>query len=92
MHGYHIELARHALGLTKGRTVSFRMHFVAGKGHHDHAAWMEMVAAEDATRVDGAKLHYGGDDLFLLTQKGAEKALRPGEELSEEDFPNWKPK
>lgn len=89
MDARHKELARHALGLTNGRTVSYRMHFVAGKGHVDHAAWMEMVAAEDATRVDGAKLHYGGDDLFLLTQKGAEKALRPGEELNDEDFPHW---
>lgn len=45
MHDYHIELARHALGLNNNRTESYRLHFVAGKGHPDHAAWMEMVEA-----------------------------------------------
>lgn len=86
MHEHHKELARHALGLTHHRDTSYRNHFVAGKGHVDHAAWMEMVAAGDAHRVDGAKLHYGGDDLFHLTRQGAEKALKRGEYLNDEDF------
>ena len=78
-------LARHALGLNGRRDTSYRNHYVVGKGAPDHAAWMEMVAAGDATRTDGAKLHYGGDDMFNLTRQGAEKALLPGEHL-EDDF------
>lgn len=85
MHAHHKELARHALGLDGRHDTSYRNHFVVGKGCPDYGAWMEMVAAGDATRTDGAKLHYGGDDMFNLTRVGAEKALNAGEHL-EDDF------
>lgn len=79
------ELARHALGLNGRRDTSYRNHFVCGDGDKHHAAWLAMVAAGDATRITGEKLHYGGSDLFSLTRQGAEKALLPGEFL-EDDF------
>jgi hypothetical protein len=79
------ELARHALGLTRNR-VSFRNHFVTGEGGPDHAIWMEMVAAGQATRRAGNELT-GGDDLFRLTRVGAGAALNPRERLCPEDFP-----
>ena len=82
----HRDLARHALGLDGSRAVSYRNSFVAGAGHTDHPAWMEMVAAGLAIRRDGAKLPYGGCDLFHLTRAGAEAALAKGESLDPEDF------
>lgn len=83
-----IELARHALGFQRPQIKqSYRNSFVAGPGHDDHAAWIEMVSAGDATRIDGATIPFGGDDLFHLTKTGAQKALRRGERLSPEDFP-----
>ena len=81
-----IELARHALGLSGDTKVSYRRHFVTGPDTVDYPHWIEMVASGDARRRDGTALT-GGDDLFLLTRKGAEAALKPGERLSERDFP-----
>ena len=79
------ELARHALGLPNTRKRSYRKHFVAGEGHDDYDTWIEMVAAGDAIRRRGSVLS-GGDDIFLLTRVGAEKALDKGERLDPEDF------
>lgn len=81
------ELARHALGLDGRRGMSYRNRFVTGPGCTDYPTWMEMVHAGLAVRRDGAKLPFGGDDLFHLTRDGAEAALRPGESLDPEDFP-----
>lgn len=81
-----IELARHALGLPNSKRTSYRNHFVTGEGGDDHAAWSMMVNEGDALRRKGSVLT-GGDDLFLLTHKGAEKALKNGEKLDHEDFP-----
>lgn len=36
MNAQQKDLARHALGLVNGRTTSFRLHFVCGKGHVDY--------------------------------------------------------
>jgi hypothetical protein len=80
------DLARHALGLDGRRTMSYRNRFVAGPSHDDHPAWLEMVRAGLAVRRDGAKLPFGGDDLFHLTPDGAHAALMPGETLDPEDF------
>lgn len=81
-----IDLARHALGLTRSK-VSFRNRFVTGPGGADYNAWLDMTAAGNAVRVAGEKLPFGGDDLFCLTPAGAQKALRKGESLDPEDFP-----
>lgn len=81
-----IDLARHALGLTREETRrSYRNHFVAGPNHGDYEEWMKMAAAGMAFRrqVGG----FGGDDLFHLTRPGAEAALRAGDSLDSEDFP-----
>lgn len=79
------ELARHALGLRNDQHRSYRNRFVAGPGHQDYPAWVQMVKAGDA-RLCKVKW-FGGDDLFQLTAKGAAAALLPGESLDQEDFP-----
>lgn len=84
------ELARHALGLTDGRTRSYRNRFVAGKGHADHPDWLRLVKRGLAGRRAGVKM-FGGSDLFWLTRQGAELALKPGETLDPEDFPDGAP-
>jgi len=81
-----IELARHALGLDGRRTASYRNYFVCGPSP-DYSEWCDMVDEGDATRTDGSKLQFGGDDLFRLTLQGARKALLPAETLDREDFP-----
>lgn len=80
------ELARHALGLTGERKRSYRNSFVCGAGQSDHSLWMGMVQDGDAVKVDGKRLPFGGDDLFVLTTIGASRALRDGETLDPEDF------
>jgi hypothetical protein len=80
------ELARHALGLTDGRTRSYRNAFVCGKSHPDFADWKRMVRKGLASGRSG-KAMFGGDDVFWLTRKGAQAALGPGESLDPEDFP-----
>lgn len=72
------ELARRALGLGGGRTMSYRNRFIAGPGHNDFGVWVEMVREGLAIRRD---------DLFLLTADGAHGALMPGDTLDPEDFP-----
>lgn len=86
-----IELARHALGLSNGRRrkVSYRNYFCASPGHADYADWAQMVAAGVATMRLGGKM-FGGDDIFYLTKAGAHEALRAGERLAAEDFPDLK--
>lgn len=82
-----IELARHALGLDGRRTHSYRNSYVCGPSP-EHTEWCDMVEEGDATRTDGSKVHFGGDDLFRLTLQGARKALLPAETLDREDFPD----
>lgn len=85
-----IALARHALGLNGRCKMSYRNRFVAGPGHSDYDNWLAMVEAGEAIRRQGSELT-GGDDWFRLTFKGALLALRPGETLDEEDFPEEAP-
>lgn len=81
-----IKLARHALGLDRAHPTAYRNYFVTGEGCADYEAWKQMVANGDATRRDGAKLPFGGDDLFNLTKQGADKALQPGEQIGPDCF------
>lgn len=81
-----IELARHALGLDGRRVESYRNHFVAGKDHDDFGEWIAMCAAGLARRRVNSRMA-GGDDVFWLTIDGATAALKPGEKLDPEDFP-----
>lgn len=80
-----IELARHALGLGNGRSVSYRNRFVCGLDHWDYADWQSMSDHGLAKRY-GPKQIFGGDYCFILTREGAEMALKPGERLDAEDF------
>lgn len=87
-----IELARHALGLTQQRRKSYRNRFMAGPGHADYDEWLAMVTNGDADRVGAESVPLGGDDdIFYLTPSGAQAALREGEELDPEDFPEIGP-
>ena len=79
-----IELARHALGLTRNKQ-SFRNHFVAGPGR-DFDGWMDMVSAGHA-KVQESELLSPGQACFWLTERGARAVLRKGESLCPEDFP-----
>jgi hypothetical protein len=80
-----IELARHALGLPNDGRLSYRNYFTAGPGHPDFHEWMAMVSAGDAITEKRSGL--GGDHLFWLTLSGARKAMLPGEEIDDSDFP-----
>ena len=81
-----IELARHALGLTRSRLVSFRNHFCAGPYHEDFTEWEAMVAAGFAVKRE-SKVLPPGDVMFHLTRAGAEQALKPGDVLDPEGWP-----
>ena len=83
-----IELARHALGLPNRNNKSFRNRFIAGLQHPDYADWFGMVLDGNAEWRSGEKVPFGNDWLFWLTPAGAQKALRPGEQLDKEDFPD----
>lgn len=78
-----MKLARHALGLPNKQNTSYRNRFCTGKDCPDHAVWEEMVAAGFAKKVTGTV--WGGDDMFLLTLKGALLARNNKEHLSQED-------
>lgn len=82
-----VGLARHALGLGNGRRVSYRNYFVTGPRTDDYAHWMAMVRAGNAYRRAGNAI-MGGDDIFYLTTAGARAALKHGERLDPEDFPD----
>ncbi len=82
-----IELARHALGLDGRRKQSYRNRFFAGSGHDDFDDWQEMVAA-GAAKVRPPVPGLSSDHAFWLTLDGAKEALRKGESLDREDFPN----
>jgi hypothetical protein len=79
-------LARHALGLDRRQKRSYRNRFITGPGSTDHPAWMQMEKEGNARRRAGSEIT-GGDDLFVLTFKGALAAMEPGESLCAEDFP-----
>lgn len=84
------ELARHALGLSgvvsSRVTVTFRNFYCAALASPDHAEWLAMVVAGEATGRPNA-LSPATADLFFLTRAGAQAALQPGESLDPEDFP-----
>lgn len=85
-----IELARHALGLPTKSGQSYRNRFICGTGHRDYNEWKGMVAAGYATTTGSHPAH-GGAERFELTPFGANFALRAGERLDPEDFPNTPP-
>lgn len=77
------KLARHALGFPNKTNQSYRNHFCTGQGSTDFPLWEEMVAAGEAIKQSGP--HWGGDDMFHLTLKGALQARDAKEHLSRED-------
>jgi hypothetical protein len=70
----HIVLLHHTLGLSPERRVPFRNHFMAGDGHHDQAALLELQAAGLMTRA-AAPEWMGGGDCFRVTDEGKSLAL-----------------
>jgi hypothetical protein len=83
-----VDLARHALGLPNDNRRSYRNSFIAGLGHADYDDWYAMTKNGYATRRDGVKEPFGGNDVFRLTRTGAEAALVAMETLDSEDFPS----
>lgn len=79
------ELARHALGLKDGRTVSFRNSFHAGPGHADYDDW---IAMRDAGHARHQPAQGSGYDVFWMTYAGAHLVVEDGERLDPEDFPS----
>lgn len=79
-----IKLARHALGLPNKQDTSYRNRYVTAE---DDAHWTAMVANGEAKMRPAASLPFGGDAMFWLTTKGATAALKRGEKLCHEDFP-----
>lgn len=80
------ELARHALGLDGRQRTSYRNRFCAGTDHPDLADWWGMVSAGYAA-ASAPQQMLGGDRMFWLTLDGASIALKSGERLDSEDFP-----
>jgi len=85
MNERQIGLARHALGLSYERK-SYRNYFVTGEGTTDFPDWEAMVAGGFATRRGPLKI-FAGDYCYHLTRAGAMAALRKGEYLCSEDWP-----
>lgn len=81
------KMARHALGLKDGRTVSYRNRYAAALGTTIELEWDEMVQRGWAERgADGTTIVR-----FCLTEAGAQAVLEPGERLDREDFPTLIP-
>ncbi len=76
-------MARHALGLTDGRKVSYRNRYVVGIGTTQEAEWNALVQVGGAERGQNGIAVVG----FCLTAAGANAALDRGESLDCEDFP-----
>lgn len=83
-----VALARHAIGLPNHWGGTYRNCFCVGRGDSDYGEWLRMVDAGAAVRRDGARLPFGGSDLFHMTYAGAQIALEPHEYLRDEDFPD----
>lgn len=66
-----LHILQHALGVDEyGRGKQYRSHFVTGEGSLDHPTCLALVADGLMTRRDGAKLPFGGMDLFHATDAG----------------------
>lgn len=78
------ELARHALGLTDGRKLSYRNYYVAALHSFHEMEWDDLVRAGMAERGSDRKSSVG----FCLTEAGARAAINSGEVLDPEDFPS----
>lgn len=77
------QLARHALGLPNKKNTSYRNSYCIGKGGDGYEDWLQMVDQGEAVRRTGP--HWGGDDMFYLTQNGALAARETKEHISRED-------
>lgn len=87
----HITILRHTLGMDASQSKrSYRNRYVAGKKHHCRIELMELVMNGFMTKHDGGEL-FGDSDLFQATYPGALAALRKGETLCPEDFPEHYP-
>jgi hypothetical protein len=81
------ELTPRQIELANQYKKSYRNRFVAGGNHPDQNDWLEMVKNGYA-EVKANCAPFGGSDYFWLTLVGAKAALKRGEKLCNEDFPN----
>lgn len=77
------ELARHALGFPNKKNQSCRNYFCIGVGGDGYADWEDLV--HKGLAIKRTTPHYGGDDLFHLTLKGALMVREDKEHLSRDD-------
>ena len=77
------DMARHALGLPNREYRSYRNHFCIGPGGDGYEDWLDLASKGLAIRRTVS--HWGGDDMFYLTLKGALMARLPNESISAED-------
>lgn len=81
------EMARHALGLTDGRMVSYRNRYTAALNSFSEMEWDDMVRHGWAVRGRDGASSVG----FCLTDTGARLVLNASESLDSEDFPDNSP-
>ena len=81
------KLARHALGLPNRDNRSYRNRFVAAYVPGDYDEWAKMADAGLAKAGTTRRTGTGSTVSFWLTKAGARAALKPGESLDPEDFP-----
>lgn len=93
---FQMQVARHALGLDSTAVgVSYRNRYIAPRRSSVWANWMLLVMAGLAqkdeawvrTQGHGERVASKTDVLFFLTNAGARLALKDGEQLDPEDFP-----
>jgi len=78
-------LARHALGLPNERNRSYRNRYFTTE---DHVIWSLMRQHGLALWHPQPRIGEPAYGMFYLTKAGANAALRPGETLDDEDFPD----
>jgi len=82
MDAQQLHILRHALGVGEtGHGTPSRKHFVTGEGSDDYASCLALVSSGHMERHRGSLLT-GGGDLFLVTDLGAQAAIRPRPRLT----------
>jgi len=75
------EFVRHAIGLNGRSKMTYRNHFVIGKGGDGYEDWMDLVRKGYAHHRAGSEIS-GGDDVFWATRETALAVRKPREHVS----------
>ncbi len=88
MNEAQIKLARHALGFDEKVSVSYRNRYHVSQGGTGYEEWKDLEAKGLAEKTLVPTKENRRYYMFSLTLKGAMMALKPGESLDKEDFPD----